>query len=135
MIPPIAEKIPRELTTHDHTRIDDYYWMRLTDDQKNAKEPDEQTQKVVDYIGKENAYTEVGLKHIKQFQEKLFDEIVGRIKKDDSTVPYFKNGYWYYRRYEEGQEYPIHARKKDSLEADEEILLDVNEMAERHDYY
>lgn len=135
MRPPIAEKIPRELTNHDHTRIDDYYWMRLTDEQKNAKEPDEQTQKVLDYIGQENAYTEAGLKHTKPFQGKLFDEIVGHIKKDDSTVPYFKNGYWYYRRYEERQEYPIHARKKESLESDEEILLNVNEMAEGHDYY
>ena len=135
MIPPTAEKIPREMTFHGHTRIDDYYWMRLTDDQKNASEPDAQTQKVVDYIGQENAYTEASLKHTQQFQEKLFDEIVDRFKKDDSTVPYFKNGYWYYRRYEEGQEYPIHARKKNSLEANEEILLNVNEMAEGQDFY
>ena len=135
MMPPTAEKIPRELTVHGHTRIDDYYWMRLTDEQKNANEPDDQTQKVVDYMGQENAYTEAGLKQTKQFQEKLFDEIVGRVKKDDSTVPYFKNGYWYYRRYEEGQEYPIHARKKSSLEAAEEILLNVNEMAEGQDFY
>ena len=86
-MPPTAEKFPREMAIHGHTRIDDYYWMRLTDEQKNASEPDDQTQRVVDYIGQENAYTEAGLKQTKQFQDKLFDEIVGRVKKDDSTVP------------------------------------------------
>lgn len=135
MEPPVAEKIPRELTAHGQTRIDNYFWMRLTDDQKTAKTPDEQTRKVRDHIGAENRYTEAGLKHTETLQEELFNEIVGRIKKDDSTVPYLKNGYWYTRRYEKGKEYPIHARKKETLENPEEILLDVNVMAEGYDYY
>ena len=68
-------------------------------------------------------------------QEELYQEIVGRLSPTDASVPYFKNGYWYYTRYEEGQEYPIYARKKEKLSAEEEILLNGNERAEGHDYY
>jgi len=133
--PPVAEKIPKELVAHNDTRIDDYFWMRLSDEQKNAEIPDEQTQKVLDYLNAENEYKEKMLEHTVQLQDDLFDEIVGRIKQDDESVPYKENGYFYYTRYEEGKEYPIYCRKKESLEADEEILLNVNILAEGYDYY
>ena len=121
---PIAEKIEKELTIHGLTRIDPYYWL-------NERE----NPKVIDYLNAENDYKDVMLKDTEELQEKLFDEIVGRIKKDDSSVPYFDNGYYYYSRYEEGMEYPFYCRKKESLDAEEEILMNVNEMAEGYDYY
>ncbi|MEA1882727.1 MAG: S9 family peptidase [Candidatus Marinimicrobia bacterium] len=133
--PPDAAKKPHEMTIHQDTRIDDYYWMRLTDEQKSAKEKDSHTQEVVDYIDAENDYTESRLKHTKKFQNDLFDEIVGRIKKDDESVPYLDNGYYYYTRYEKGKEYAIHCRKKESLDGEEEILLDENILAKGHDYF
>ncbi|WP_430934800.1 S9 family peptidase [Saccharicrinis sp. 156] len=132
---PMAEKKDSAITFHNHTRIDPYFWMRLTDEQKNAQSPDEQTQKVLDYLNAENAYTDTVMQNTKQLQENLFHEIVGRIKKDDESVPYFSNGYWYYVRYEEGKEYPIFCRKKDSLDNPENIFLNVNELAEGHEYY
>ncbi|MEX0720943.1 MAG: S9 family peptidase [Balneolaceae bacterium] len=135
LVAPTTEKQDSVLTIHDDTRIDPYFWMRLTDEQKSASNPDPQTQKVLDYLNSENEYTNLVMKDTEQLQEKLFDEIVGRIKQTDESLPYFKNGYWYYTRYEEGKEYPIHSRKKESLDADEEVLLDVNELAEGHEYY
>ena len=132
---PKAEKKPFEITTHGDTRIDDYYWMRLTDDQKSKKEPDLQTKKVVDYINLENEYTNENLAHTKPLQEKLFKEITGRIKKDDSSVPYFENGYYYYYRYEKDKEYAVYCRKKGSLDGIEEVYLDENELASGHDYF
>ena len=133
--PPDVAKKPHEMTIHGDTRVDDYYWMRLTDEQKSAKEKDSHTQEVVDYIDAENDYTESRLKHTKKFQDKLFDEIVDRIKKDDESVPYLDNGYFYYTRYEKGKEYAIHCRKKESLDGEEEILLDENVLAKGHDYF
>ena len=133
--PPVAKKEPRELTIHDHTRIDDYFWMRLSDEQKNAENPDQQTQEVVDYLNAENAYTKKILKHTEGLQHKLYDEIVGRIKKQDESVPYRFNGYWYYTRYKQGQEYTIYCRKKGTMEADEEVMLDANKLAEGHEYF
>ena len=121
---PVAEKIKKELTIHGDTRIDNYYWIR---ERENSK--------VIDYLNAENAYKDSIMEHTKDFQTNLFDEIVGRIKKDDSSVPYKRNGYFYYSRYEEGGEYPIYCRKKDNMDADEEILLNVNEMAKGYDYY
>lgn len=132
---PVAEKQEKKLVAHGDTRIDNYFWMRLSDEQKTAETPDAQTQKVVDFLNAENDYTKANLKHTEGFQEKLYEEIVGRIKKDDESVPYQSNGYWYYQKYEKGKEYPIHCRKKGSLDAKEEILLDVNEMAKGHEYY
>ena len=133
--PPDVAKKPHEMTIHGDTRVDDYYWMRLTDEQKSAEEKDSHTQEVVDYIDAENDYTESRLKHTKKFQDKLFDEIVDRIKKDDESVPYLDNGYFYYTRYEKGKEYAIHCRKKGSLDSKEEILLDENVLAKGHDYF
>jgi len=133
--PPVAEKIAKELTIHGDTRIDNYFWMKLTDAQKTAEIPDEQTKKVLEYLKGENEYKEAQMKHTEPLQEKLFNEIVGRIKKDDESVPYKDNGYYYYTRYEEEKEYPLRCRKKESMDAAEEIMLDVNEMAEGYDYF
>ena len=132
---PIAEKTPKEFKEHGHTRIDNYYWMRLTDEQKNAENPDEQTQKALDYLHAENRYYDTISDHTKQFKETLFQEMKGRIKEDDESVPYKSNGYFYISRYEMGGQYPIHARKKGSLDADGKIMFDVNEMAKGYDYY
>ena len=126
---PIAEKIPHELKIHGETRIDNYYWMRLSDEQKSAEKKDAQTQKVYDYLNAENDYCKAQMKHTEAFQESLYKEMIGRIKQDDASVPYFKNGYWYYTRYAEGQEYAIYCRKKGSLDNKEEIMLDGNQLA------
>jgi oligopeptidase B len=133
--PPIAKKIPLKMTTHNDTRVDDYFWMRLSDEQKNAETPDAQTQDTLDYLNAENDYTKQVLAHTEDFQKKLFDEIVGRIKQDDESVPYADNGYFYLTRFEEGKEHPIYVRKKGNLEATEEIMLDENELAKPFDYY
>jgi len=134
-LPPDATKKPYEMTEHGHTRVDNYYWMRLTDEQKSAEKFDSHAQEVVDYINSENDYTQSNLAHTKQFQKDLYHEIVGRIKKDDQSVPYLDNGYYYYTRYEKGKEYAIRCRKKGSLDGKEEILLDENVLAEGHDYF
>jgi oligopeptidase B len=129
---PVAEKAATELTGN---RVDNYYWMKLSDEQKNAENKDEQTQKVINYLNAENEYLTAKMKHTEDLQKKLYDEMIGRIKQTDESVPYKDNGYWYYTRYEQGQEYPIHCRKKGSMESEEEILLNVNDMAKGHDYY
>jgi len=115
--PPIAKKNPLKMTVHNDTRVDDYFWMRLSDEQKNAEKPDAQTQDVLDYLNAENDYTKQSLAHTEDFQKKLFDEIVGRIKQDDESVPYADNGYFYITRFEEGKEHPIYSRKKGNLES------------------
>jgi oligopeptidase B len=135
LAPPVAEKIAKELVAHGDVRIDNYYWMRLTDEQKTAATPDEQTVKVLDYLRAENTYTNEVLGHTKQFQDSLFEEMKSRVKEDDESVPYFRNGYWYYTRFEAGKEYPVYCRKKGMLEAKEEVMLDVNVMAAHYDFY
>ncbi len=132
---PTAEKQAKELTIHGDTRVDNYFWMRLTDEQKTAKNKDEQTKKVEDYLESENAYFDKVTAYTKDFQESLFEEMKGRIKEDDASVPYKRNGYFYITRYEKGKQYPIYARKKENLEASEEIMFNVNEEAEGHEYF
>jgi len=132
---PVADKIPNEIETHGDIRIDNYFWMRLSDQQKEAKEKDEQTTKVVDYLNAENDYYNQITKHTNDFQSSLFEEMKSRIKEDDESVPYKKNGYFYITKYQKGEQYPIFTRKKRSLEADEELLFNVNEFAKGHDYY
>ena len=122
--PPVAEKIKKELTIHGDTRVDNYYWL-------NERE----NPKVLEYLKAENEYKEAVMKHTEALQEKLYNEIVGRIKQTDMSVPYKESGYYYYSRYEEGNEYPIYCRKKGSLEKEEKILLNVNEMAEGYEFY
>ena len=135
IIAPVAEKQPTTLEKHGDIRTDDYFWMRLTDAQKNAAIKDEQTQKVYDYLTAENSFYEDKTKETKGFQEQLFEEMKGRIKEDDESVPYKSNGYFYISRYEKGQQYPIHSRKKNNLEAKEEIMFNVNDEAKGHDYF
>ncbi|PQJ73684.1 S9 family peptidase [Polaribacter butkevichii] len=132
---PVAEKQPTKLEKHGDVRIDNYFWMRLSDEQKNAIEKDAHTQKVVDYLEEENTYYKEVTAYTKPFQEALFEEMKGRIKEDDSSVPYKDNGYFYITRYEIGNQYPIYSRKKENLEAEEEVLFNVNEMAKDFDYY
>ena len=133
--PPIAKKIPHKIITHNDTRVDNYFWMRLSDEQKNAEKPDTQTQCVLNYLNAENAYTKQSLRKTEDFQKNLFDEIVGRIKQDDESVPYCDNGYFYITRFEKGKEHPIYSRKKGNLEAKDEIMLDENQLAKPFDYY
>ena len=132
---PIAKKITEELLIHDDTRIDDYFWMRLSDEQKNAETPDAQTQDVLDYLNAENEYLSTVMSHTEDLQNKLYNEIVGRIKKDDQSVPVNDNGYSYYTRYEEGDDYALYCRKKIGKDASEEIMLDGPEMAQGFSYY
>ena len=99
------------------------------------KKYDSQTQDVINYIDDETEYLNKSLKHTKPLQKTLYDEMVGRIKKDDQSVPYLENGYYYYVRYEDKKEYPIYCRKYKNLNNDEQIILDVNVLAEGHDYF
>jgi oligopeptidase B len=123
-VPPKAEIIPHELTIHGQTRVDNYYWLA-----------ERENPKVLEYLKAENAYLEAVMKHTEPLQEKLYDEIIGRIKQTDLSVPYRDNGYYYYARFEEGKDYPVYCRKKSTLEAAEEVMLDVNAMAQGHGYY
>ena len=122
--PPEAEKIPVELINHGDTRIDNYYWMKERDNPK-----------VKSYLEQENGYLNKIMVHTEALQQELYDELTGRLKQDDESAPYKQNGYYYYTRYEESKEYPIYCRKKGDLEAEEEIMLNVNEMAEGYDYF
>lgn len=132
---PIAKKIPEKLTTHNDTRIDDYFWMRLSDEQKNAETPDGQTQDVLDYLNAENEYLKNTMKHTEKLQENIYNEIVGRIKKDDQSVPITDNGYSYYSRFEEGDDYKLYCRKKIGSNTKEEIMLNGPEMAKGYAYF
>jgi len=132
---PIAEKVAAKLEKHGDVRIDNYNWMRLTDEQKNDKAPDEHTQKVLDYLHAENAYFNNKMGHTEKLREELFQEMKSRIKEDDESVPYKENGYYYITKYEKGGQYPIYSRKKETLKADAEIMFDVNKMATGYDFY
>ncbi|WP_439129356.1 S9 family peptidase [Polaribacter sp.] len=132
---PVAKKQPTKLEMHGDVRIDNYFWMRLSDAQKLAAFKDEQSQEVINYLEAENAYYDDVTAYSKNFEEQLFEEMKGRIKEDDASVPYKNNGYYYITRYEKGMQYPIYSRKKENLDAAEEILFNVNEMAKDYDYY
>ncbi|MCP4301965.1 MAG: S9 family peptidase [Gammaproteobacteria bacterium] len=121
---PMPEKKPVRLELHGDVRIDNYFWLRERDN------PD-----VVAYLDAENAYTEKMMAPMQGMQEILFDEIKSRIKEEDESAPYKRGDYFYYYRYVEGSEYPIYARKKGSLDSNEEVLLDVNELAGDADYF
>lgn len=122
--PPKAKKIPKELVKHDDVRLDNYYWLN-----------DKENKDVISYLEAENTYYDFLTKHTKDFQESLFQEMKGRIKEDDSSVPYKLNGYWYSTRYVIGGEYPLYSRFKQNLEATEEIIFNCNDMAKGHDYF
>lgn len=122
--PPVAEKTSKELTIHGQTRVDNYYWLRERDNPK-----------VVEYLKAENDYLKAVMKPTEGLQETLYKEMVGRIKPTDMSVPSRWQGYYYYSRYEEGKDYPVHCRKKGTLEAPEEIMLNGNEMAAGHPFF
>ncbi len=121
---PRAEKIDKVMTIHDHERVDEFYWLNERDNPK-----------VIEYLNDENTYRDQYMKNYKDLEEGIFNEIKSRIKEDDSSVPYLDNGYYYYTRYEKGKQYPIYCRKKEKLSSPEEILLNVNEMSEGHEYF
>ena len=123
-LPPVAKIIPKILEKFGDARIDNYFWLN---DRKNPE--------VIDYLEKENAYYKKMTAHTKTFQKELFEEMKGRIKEDDESVPYLYNGYYYITRFETGKNYPIYARKKESLSAKEEILFDCNKMAKGKSYF
>lgn len=124
LIEPKAEKINTSLSIHNDERIDEYYWLKERDNPK-----------VIDYLNAENSYRDKYMKDYQSLEKKLFEEIKSRIKEDDSSVPYFENGYFYYTRHETGKQYPIYCRKKENLDANEEILIDANKMSKGHDYF
>lgn len=121
---PIAAKKPHQLTMHNDVRTDDYYWMK-----------DRENPEVIEYLNAENDYYQKSTAHTQDFQKDLFDEMKARIKEDDSSVPYFYNGYYYITRFEKNKDYPIYTRKKGSLDAAEEVLFDCNQMAEGEAYF
>ena len=121
---PVAAKKAKVFKEHGQERVDDYFWLNQREDSA-----------VLDYLNAENDYLGKRMAHTQALQTSLYDEMVARIKKDDASVPFFTEGYWYYTRYVEGGEYPIKCRKKETLDADEEIMLDGNEMAKGHDYF
>jgi oligopeptidase B len=124
---PVAEQRPHEVRApHGAVRNDEYYWLR--DDSREQPE-------MLAYLNAENAYADAMLAPLASMKDSLYAELVGRIKQDDSSVPYLEKGYWYYTRFEEGREYPIHARRKGDMQASEEILLDLNLLAEGKNFY
>ena len=123
-IPPIAKIIPKILEKFDSVRNDNYFWLN-----------DRENPEVIDYLNKENAYYKKMTAHTKPFQKELFEEMKGRIKEDDESVPYLYNGYYYITRFEKGKDYAIYSRKKGSLSAKEEILFDCNALAKGHSYF
>lgn len=123
-MPPVAQKKTKKLTKHGDVRLDDYYWLN-----------DRENPEVIAFLNQENSYYEALTAHTKNFQSDLFKEMKGRIKEDDSSVPYKSNGYWYKTRFEIGKEYPMYSRCKESLDAEEVTIFDGNEMALGHDYF
>jgi oligopeptidase B len=124
IIPPVADLIPYQHKIHDHIRIDPYYWLN-----------DRDNPEVLDYLDRENDYYQKMTAHTRSLKKELYEEMRARVKEDDSSVPYFYNGYWYITRFEEGKDYPIYSRKKEVLSAKEEILFDCNKMAQGLDYF
>ncbi|WP_461632943.1 S9 family peptidase [Labilibaculum euxinus] len=122
--PPVAKKIVKELTIHGDTRIDNYYWMNQREDTA-----------VINYLNAENSYTDAMMKHTEEFQTKLFDEMIARIKKTDESVPAKSNGFYYYSRTEGDAEYPLYCRKEGDLDAEEQIMLNVPEMAQGYSFF
>lgn len=112
------------MTVHGHTRVDNYYWL------KERENPE-----VLAYLKAENQYADACLKHTEPLQKQLFKEITGRIKQDDNSVPIKIRDYYHYTRFEEGKEYPLYCRKKHSLDAPEEVMLDGNQLAEGHAFF
>ncbi|MDE1465388.1 S9 family peptidase [Spartinivicinus poritis] len=124
--PPVAKQQPKMLKVHGEERVDPYFWLR--DDERKA-------QPVLDYLQAENNYTQTSLKPVSHLQEQLYQEMIGRLEKDDSSVPYQRGDYWYYSRFEGDDEYEKLCRRKGHLTATETIILDLNQRAEPYNYY
>ena len=120
---PVASQRPHTLAIHGEHLTDDYFWLR-----------DREDPAVRAYLEAENAYAEAVLAPTRALQEALYREMLGRIKQTDVSVPYREGDYWYYARTEEGRQYPVYCRKRDPLSAPEQVLLDLNQLAEGHDY-
>ena len=120
----MVKKIPTKLEKHGQVRVDDYYWLR-----------ERENPEVIKYLNEENEHAAKEMAHTRAFEERLFEEIKGRFKQTDMSVPYKRDDYFYYTRYEEGKEYPIYARKRDSLDQPEELMLNVNALAEGHEFF
>ena len=123
---PVAKKVPHAMTIHGDTRIDDFYWMR--DDERQDPE-------ILQHLEQENQYAKTVLKHTEILQEQLFEEIKGRIAKDDNSVPVRKGSYYYSNEVTGDNEYPVHLRAKDFVGTDKQIILDVNKLAKEHEFF
>jgi oligopeptidase B len=121
---PHPEKIPHSLSKFDDKREDSYFWMR-----------ERENPKVLAHLKAENAYAEEIMKPVKKLEGQIFEELKSRVKEDESSAPYPRQGYFYYSRFEAGKQYPIYARKHGSLDAKEEVVLDVNELAKGHSFF
>lgn len=121
--PPVAEKIAKTFTLHGDTRTDEYYWLN-----------DRENPNVRTFLEAENRYADSALAPVAGLKKRLFEEMKARIQEDDSSVPYFKNGFWYYSKFEKGKEYPIFCRKQADLNATEQVMLDANQVADGHEY-
>ncbi|MBK6341691.1 MAG: S9 family peptidase [Flavobacteriales bacterium] len=137
LAPPVAAKRPHTITAHGHARVDEYHWMRLTEEQRNAAEPDSVTRAVIDHLNAENAYTEAMLAPVKPLRESLFAEMKARIKETDMSVPYREHGFWYRQRFDAGKEYGLHLRAQavsdrwpEDGDAAWQVLLDETKLAE-----
>ena len=124
--PPVAAARPHKVASPNGTRIDEYYWLR--DDTRQSKQ-------VRDYLNAENAWRDTAMAHTAALQEQLYQELTGRLDPDESSVPEFSHGYWYYTRFEPGMEYPLYARRKGSLDAPEQVMLDGNRLAAGQAYF
>ncbi|HEY6343813.1 MAG TPA: S9 family peptidase [Bryobacteraceae bacterium] len=124
ILPPVAKIVPRISTLHGDTRVDNYFWLR------DRNDPD-----TLAYLEAENAYTESVMRGVEELRDRLYAEMLGRIKQTDLSVPVKRDEYFYYSRTEEGKQYSIYCRKRGSLEADEQILLDCNALAEGQKYF
>ena len=122
--PPDLEARPMELEAHGEVRVDPYYWVR-----------ERENPQMLAYLEAENGYLDAMMAHTEGFQQRLFEEMRGRIQEEDASVPYFLNGYWYYTRYEAGKEYAIHARREGSMDAPEQVMVDGNALAEGLSYF
>ncbi|MGB2581998.1 MAG: oligopeptidase B, partial [Thermoplasmata archaeon] len=124
MPPPTAKRVPKELALHGDVRVDNYYWIR------DREDPD-----VLEYALKENEYTARAMEHTAPLQERLSAEIVSRIPEEDTSVPCKVDDYYYYERMVRGKQYPIHCRRRGSMDAEEEVYLDENDLAEGHEFF
>ena len=131
----MAKKIPKENIYHQDTIIDNYDWMRLSDEQKESENPDVQTKDVINYLNSENDFLKKEMSDNKSFEDNLFDEFVSRIEQNDESVPVSYNGYTYYSKYKKEEDYPFHFRKKNTNSAKEELILDLPLMAKGTSYF